>query len=192
MRDATLSQLAAWFGPGPDDVPVLAEESGVWSVAPGALSLDWTTFRSALNRSASRDAERESQLRLALDLVRGPAFADVPERRFGWLAMTGVVEDITLAVGLTVATLAELAADRGDGDGAVSTVERGLDLLPANEDLWRSRLLLARQFGSRTDIEDVAARMYDVLDEHGSAIGATARTDSLVADLLPGWTRQVA
>ena len=192
VRDATLSQLAAWFGPGPDDVPVLAEESGVWSVAPGALSLDWTTFRSALNRSASRGAARESQLRLALDLVRGPAFADVPERRFGWLAMTGVVEDITLAVGLTVATLAELEADRGDGDGAVSTVERGLDLLPANEDLWRSRLLLARQFGIRTDIEDVAARMYDVLDEHGSVIGATARTDSLVADLLPGWTRQVA
>ena len=95
-------------------------------------------------------------------------------------------------MGLSVATLAELAADRGDGDGAVSTVERGLDLLPANEDLWRLRLLLARQFGSRSDIEDVAARMYDVLDEHGSAIGATARTDSLVGDLLPGWTRQVA
>ena len=51
VRDATLSQLADWFGPGPDDVPVLREESGVWSLTPGALSLDWTAFRGALNRS---------------------------------------------------------------------------------------------------------------------------------------------
>ena len=190
--DATMAQLAAWFGPGPDDAPVLRQESGVWSVTPGALSLDWAAFRGALNRSASQDPARESQLRLALDLVRGPAFADVPGHRFGWLPVTGVVEDITLAVGLTAATLAEIAADRGDVDAAVSAAERGLELLPANEDLWCSRLLLARRFGSRTDVEDVAARMYDALDGHGSPIGATARTDSLVADLLPGWTRRVA
>ncbi len=192
VRDATLSQLDAWFGRGPDDAPVLREDSGVWSVIPGALSSDWTSFRGALNRSASQAAERERQLRVALDLVRGPAFADVPDRRYAWLAVTGVVEDITLAVGLTAATLAELAADREDGEGAVAAVERGLDLVPANEDLWRSRLLLARRFGSRGDVEDVAARMYDALDDHGSAIGASARTDSLVADLLPGWTRRVA
>ena len=192
VLDATLSQLAAWFGPGPDDVPVLREEAGVWSVTPGALSLDWSAFRAALNRSASRDPARESQLRLALDLVRGAAFEGAPDHRFGWLLVTGVVEDITLAVGLTAATLAELAADRGDVDAAVSAVERGLELLPANEDLWCARLLLARRFGSRTDVEDAAARMYDALDGHGSPIGATARTDSLVADLLPGWTRRVA
>jgi DNA-binding SARP family transcriptional activator len=189
---ATMSQLSAWFGADPDGAPVLREESGVWSVAPGALSLDWAWFRGALNRSARQDAERESQLRLALDLVRGPAFAGVADRRYAWLAATGVVEDTTLAVGLTATALADLAAERGDAEGAVSAVERGLELLPANEDLWCSRLLLARRFGSRSDVEDVAARMYEALDEHGSAIGATARTDSLVSDLLPGWTRRVA
>ena len=191
VRDATLGQLGAWFGSTPDGAPVLRQEAGVWSVVPGALSLDWTQLRAALNRAPEEGRARDTQLRLALDLVRGAPFEDVP-RPLLWLAGTTVVDDVALVVGLTAQALAEHAADRGEVEAAASALERGLALLPANEDLWRSRLLLAKRFGGRAELEKVASRMYDAIEEHGSAVGAAPQTDALVAELLPGWSPRAA
>jgi hypothetical protein len=192
VRDATLAQLGAWFGTTPDGAPVLREEAGVWSVVPGALSLDWTQLRAALNQVPEEGRARDTHLRLALDLVRGTPFEDAPLGRYSWLVGTTMTDDVALVVGLTAQALAEHAADRGDVEAAASALERGLALLPANEDLWRSRLLLAKRFGARAEVERVASHMYDVIEEHGSAVGAAPQTDALVAELLPGWSRRAA
>ncbi len=192
VRDATLGQLGTWFGSTPDGAPVLRVESGVWSVVPGALSLDWTQLRAALNQVPEEGRARDTHLRLALDLVRGTPFEDVPLGRYSWLVGTTVTDDVALVVGLTAQALAEHSADRGEVEAAASALERGLALLPANEELWRSRLLLARRFGGRVELEKVASRMYAVIEEHGSAVGAAPQTDALVAELLPGWSPRAA
>ena len=174
VREATLAQLAAWFGTTPDGTPVLREEAGLWSVVPGALSLDWTQFRAALNQVPEEGLARDTHLRQALDLVRGTPFEDAPLGRYSWLAATPVHDDVALVIGLTAQALAEHSADRGEVAAATSALERGLALLPANEDLWRSRLLLAKRFGRRDEVEEVASRMYDAIEEHGSVVGRHA------------------
>lgn len=192
VRDAVLSQLATALGTGSQGAAVLSAQAGVWRLAGGAVSCDWDDFRAALNRAATDGDQRERHLRSALGLVRGRAFADVPAARYAWLESTSVETDVDLAVGLTAMALADAAEARGDVQEARAALDRGLALLPANEDLWRGRLLLARRSGDRASVQQAAEEMYAAIAEHGSPLGASAATDALVDELLPGWRTRVA
>ena len=64
--------------------------------------------------------------------------------------------------------------------------------MPASEDLWRAKLQLAARFADRAGIEAVASQMYAAISEHGSPVGASAQTDALVDELLPGFRSRVA
>lgn len=191
VRDSALAQLAAWFTPS-EGTSALAEQSGVWRFLPGTVDLDWDSFRGALNRAADDGASREAHLRTALSLVRGEAFTDAPAGRYAWLESLTVTSDIALAVSLTAQSLAEAAMDRDDASSARAALERGLELLPANEELWRSMLRLTEHTGDRDEIAAQTQRMYAAIAEHGSRLGASATTDALVDDLLPGYQGQVA
>ena len=191
-REAALTQVGEWLGLTEDGRPVLAVDSGVWQLAPGAVRLDWDDFREALNRAGHDGKQRETHLRSALDLVHGLAFAGVPAGRYGWLEGSPISTDVSLAVALTAQARAELAAGRGDEATARGALERGLTLLPASEELWRSALRLAAAFGEREDVESVADEMYTAIAKHGSPVGASATTDTLVDELLPGYRESAA
>lgn len=192
VRDTALGLLSSWLGTTPNGTPVLQEESGIWTYAPGAVDLDWTSFRDALNRASDDGARRETHLRAALDLVTGPPFDGVPGGRYGWLGATTLESDIAMAVNLTVLATAEAAAVRDDGDAARAALTRGLRMSPASEELWRSRLRLESHFGTPESLEDVAGQMYAAIAEHGSLMGSTAETDALVDELLPAYRSKVA
>lgn len=192
VRDAALDQLVAWWGTTAVGTPVLAHASGVWSVTPGALCLDWDVFRDSLNRAANDGRQRERHLRAALDQVRGSALEGVPLGRYAWVAGTTPEADTALAVAMTTQALAESAVARDDVPAARACLDRALDLLPANEDLWRTRLRLEAGVGDREPVRLVADRMYAAIAEHGSPVGASPQTDSLVDELIPGYRTRAA
>ncbi|MET0998481.1 MAG: hypothetical protein ABWX73_07205, partial [Marmoricola sp.] len=192
LRDAALDQLVAWWGTTADGTPVLAHDSGVWSVTPGALSLDWDVFRDALNSAANDGRQRERHLRAALDQVRGATLEGVHFGRYTWVAGTTLEADTALAVAMTAQALAESAAARDDVAAARACLERSLVLLPANEDLWRARLLLEAGVGDREQLRLVADRLYAAISEHGSPVGASPQTDALVDELVPGYRTRAA
>jgi hypothetical protein len=192
VRDGALRQVAAWFGTTAEGSPVLEQETGVWRFAPGAVDLDWTSFRDALNRAAEDGVRRETHMRAALDLVSGLPFANVPAGRYAWLESLTIEGDIAMAVSLTVQACAEAAAARDDEPAARAALLQGLTMLPASEELWRSRLRLAAHFGERDDLQAVVDEMYAAIAEHGSVVGTSAETDVLVDELLPGYRTHVA
>ncbi|HKE70997.1 MAG TPA: hypothetical protein VKB55_17175, partial [Nocardioidaceae bacterium] len=69
---------------------------------------------------------------------------------------------------------------------------RGLEVAPAAENLWQDALRLAAKLGSRTDVRAVADEMYSAIEHHGSPAGATAETEALVEELIPGYRRHSA
>lgn len=192
LRDQALAQLDAWLGETSDGGRVLVHEAGVWRLAPGAVWFDWDAFRDALNRAAHDGSAREQHLRAALELVEGLPFADAPSQRYAWLESVTTPDDMAVAVALTSQAAAELAAGRGDESAARDLLGRGLRLLPASEELWRARLRLAHAFGEQADVEAVAAELYAAIAQHGSPMGASAQTDTLVDELLPGFRSRVA
>lgn len=192
VRDRALRQLAAWLGETEEGEPVLAEASGVWSLTPGAVSVDWDTFREFLNAAGHQPEHAEHHLRAALDLVRGRPFQDVPDGRYGWLESTSTESDVSLAVVLTALTAAEKAAGRGDAEAARSALADGIAVVPASEELWCSRLRLEADLGDAQSLRDTADAMYQTIAAHGSPIGAGPQTDALVDELLPGYRSRAA
>ncbi len=192
VRDSALRQLATWLGTTDQGGPVLAEASGVWSLAPGAVSVDWDDFRASLNATGRQPDRAEHHLRAALDQVRGRPFAEVPAGRYGWLETTSTESDMTLAVVLTASSLAEKAAARRDAGAARSALRDGLALAPASEELWSSWLRLEAALGDDEQLRGVTDAMYDAIAEHGSPVGAGPQTDALVDELLPGYRSRVA
>lgn len=192
VRNSALAQLGDWFGTTADGGPVLEQDAGVWRFAPGAVELDWTSFREALNRAAEDGARRETHMRAALDLVSGLPFGDLPIGRYAWLESMTIEGDIAIAVSLTVQACAEAAAAREDEPAARTALLQGLTMLPASEELWRSRLRLAAHFGERADLETLVGEMYAAIAEHGSVVGSAPETDVLVDELIPGYRTRVA
>lgn len=192
VRDSALRQLVQWFGTTDDGRPVVVEEAGVWTLAPGAVEVDWNVFRLCLNAAADKPASRDSTLRSALSLVRGRPFADTESGRYAWLEGLGIERDMALAVSLTAQALAESAVSRRDAVAARSFLARGLVLLPASEELWRSWLNLESQLGSREELTGAIDEMYAAIAEHGSPLGASAQTDAVVEELVPGYRSRVA
>lgn len=192
VRDSAMGQLKEWFTAPEDTASLILEESGVWRFLPDAVATDWEIFSGALNRAADEGTLRETHLRAALALVRGPSFADAPHDRYAWLENLSTVSDMALAVSLTAQSLAESAMGRGDESGARSALDSGLAMLPANEELWRSMLRLTEHFADSDAVAQTADQMYQAIADYGSQLGAEPATDALVTDLLPGYHAQVA
>jgi DNA-binding SARP family transcriptional activator len=158
---------------------------------PGTARSDWDDFRGLVNAAAERPADSERVLSQALDLVRGRPFSGVPEGRYAWLETSAFEDDTLLAIGLVTLAVAEQAVARGDASAARSVLGRGLETMPANEDLWRARLRLEATYGDAADLREVADAIYRTLAEEGS-YGASGETDALVTELIPGYRTAVA
>jgi len=156
------------------------------------MRFDWDVFRALVNRSVDPAYDAADSLRAALTVVRGQPWVDLPAGRYSWLAHDRIERDPVVAVVAVARRLAALCADVGDATGARDALLRGLTVAPADEDLWRDALRLAARLGSRLDVKAVADSMYAAISSHGSPLGATAATDELVEELLPGYRRSAA
>jgi hypothetical protein len=185
--DSTLAAAQTWLGDDQTGEPRLAMADGRWSIRRSGVRFDWDVFKALVNAPEQQDADDMSSLRQALELIRGEPWSELPARSYGWLAYDTIDEDVRVAIVLAARRLARACADRGDGRGARDAIVRGLWIAPAAEDLWRDALRLAAQLGSRRDVQSVADEMYTAIDEHGSPTGATAETDALVEELIPGY-----
>jgi hypothetical protein len=65
-------------------------------------------------------------------------------------------------------------------------------MMPANEELWRALLRLEAQVSDQDTLRSVADEAYAAIERFGSPLGASAQTDALVDELLPGHRSRVA
>ena len=189
--DATLAAAQSWLGDDSDGTPHLAMVDGRWSVRRAGVRFDWDLFRALVNAPHEQGTDVVTALSQALDLVRGEPWSELPARSYGWLAYDSVDDDARVAIVLAARRLASTCAGRGDGRGARDAILRGLQVAPAAEGLWQDALRLAAKLGSRSDVRAVADEMYAAIDQH-SPTGATAETEALVEELIPGYPRHSA
>jgi len=192
VRDLAYDQARAWLGATAAGADRLAVVDGRWRLDPDGVRFDWAVFRSLVNASTAPGDDPVQRLGQALDLVRGTPWDDLPAGRYSWLVHTGLEADVAVAVVAVARRLAALLADRGDADEADATLERGLAVAPAAEELWQDRLRLAHRRGGAAPARVVADAMYATLARHGSPVGAGPHTDALVDQLLPGYRRSAA
>ena len=192
VRDTLLQHAGQWLGTTASGEPVLQHDSGVWRLRPGAVASDWDDFRAALNAAADQPQQAAQHLRAALGIVGGLPFQDAPSGRYSWLESTSLVADMLLAITLTTTAVVELAVSSEDLAAAREHLGRGLELMPANEEFWVSLLQLEARADDGAALRDTADRMYAAIAEYGSPVGASARTDALVDELLPGYRRRSA
>jgi LysM domain len=190
--DSTLAAAQTWLGEDTDGTPRLAMVDGRWTVRRSGVRFDWDLFKALVNAHEEHGADEVAVLSQALGLVRGEPWSELPARSYGWLAYDTVDDDARVAVVLAARRLAAVNAERGDGRGARDAILRGLQVAPAAEDLWQDALRLAAKLGSRGNVRAVADEMYTAIETHGSAAGATAGTDALVEELIPGYRRHSA
>jgi hypothetical protein len=192
LRDSALAQAATWLGTDDDGTPRLQiAGDGTWSLSHAGIRFDWEVFRALANRSA-RGSDAIGDLELALTLVRGGAWTELPTGRYSWLAYETVEADVRVAVVAVARKLASLTAEAGNPLRARNALQAGLRTAPACEEIWRDALALADTFAGRADVRAVADDMYDAIAHHGSPRGAQAETDALVDELLPGYRRSTA
>src|SRR5699024_5044869 len=145
-----------------------------------------------MNQAGASPQARDRLLQDGLSLVHGRPWQDVPSDRYEWLVNETIEDDMRMAVGLTARIVAESAARRDDADGAREALLAGLAMAPANEELWCAALRLSAVFAGPADTRTVADQMYAAVAEHGSPLGASAQTDALVDELLPGYRNRAA
>lgn len=190
--DATLRAAQQWLGRDEHGELRLRLDNGRWTLSTSGVRFDWDVFRFFVNRSVDPLCEAVTSLRSALSLVRGEPWIDLPAGRYSWLAHDRLQHDPVVAVVLVARRIAALCAESGDAAGARDALLRGLSVAPAAEDLWCDALRLAAHLGHRSDVKAVADSMYAAIASHGSPLGATAQTDELVEELLPGYRRSAA
>ena len=185
--DSTLAAAQTWLDTDESGEPRLAMVDGRWTVRRSGVRFDWDVFKTLVEAADAQDADEVAVLGQALDLVRGEPWSQLPARSYGWLAYDTVDDDARVAIVLAARRLADACARRDDGRGARDAILRGLRVAPAAEELWRDALRLAARLGSRSDVRAVADEMYAAIERFGSPAGATAETDALVEELLPGY-----
>lgn len=183
VRDSSIKRTRGWLGTVTDGSHALRED------AEGRLSLaedvvcDWDCARTLLLRARRATTPREEidLLRRGLKMVRGEAFAAVPEGRYGWTAREDLPRTITRVLIDASRRLSGLLSDQGDPAGASAAAEAGLRVGPADQALWRALL------GSR-HTESGVAGVQRTLDEMGVALRSVpleAETEALITELMP-------
>lgn len=189
VRDSTIAQAATWLGTDARGEPLLSiDGAGLWVLSRTGVRFDWDVFRMLANRSVT-GTDAVGDLELALTLVKGSVWADVPAGRYGWLAYEAVEADVRVAVVAVARRLASLTAEAGDPIRSRNALQAGLRVAPACEEIWRDALSLANTFAGRSDALAVADDMYAAIVRYGSTRGAEAETDAVVDELLPGYRR---
>lgn len=184
VRDASIARAREWLGTESDGSHVLREDSDGRLSLSSEVVCDWDCARNLLLRSRRASSPREEidQLRRGLNLVRGPAFTDVPQGRYGWTAREDLPRTVVRVAVDAAARLAFLLTEQGDATGAATAATAGLQVCPGDQSLWRE-LLRSRH------ASDGVAGVQKTIDEMGAALESVpldAETEALLNELMPG------
>jgi DNA-binding SARP family transcriptional activator len=134
-------------------------------------------------RSASADAA-VADLRSALELVRGQPFAEI--HGFEWAWSEGFVATIETAVAKAAHDLAQRYLERGDPDGAIWAAMRGLVAAPADEILYRDRMIACDLAGNPAGVETVMRELQHAVEAVEPWDGIHPETIALYQHLAHG------
>lgn len=133
-----------------------------YQLSPRAGS-DWTRFQAHVARAAHADREVTiDELRAALDLARGQPFAE--SYGFGWAWSEGHVATMEAAIADAAHHLASEYLEAGEPDQAIWAAMRGLLAAPADEVLYRDRMLAYDLAGNPAGITTVMLELEHVVE----------------------------
>ena len=141
------------------------EKGDTLHLGPG-VSCDWDDFRRHAAAGLAAGAEGLSDLKAALDLVRGRPLTGVPPSAYSWAdrdtdAMISAIADVAH-------TLAHLLLDSGDSRAALDAALTGLASDPCSEDLRDTAVAAAFAHGDAEEarrIQDRHAALLAELDD---------------------------
>ncbi len=133
-----------------------------------AVGCDYERFVQHTQRAKhSGDEETISELVAALELVRGQPFSDTPGE-YHWAYMEALVSSATAEAADAAHRLVELCLQTGDLDRARWAARQGLLASPANEQLYRDRMLIADLLGNPAGVDEVWKELCRALEEPGN------------------------
>ena len=156
-RNTYMRAARRWLGEAPDGHPYVGLVPDVGYRLAEDMPIDWAIFTDLIGPSIHR--ADTSSLRTALGLVDGRPMSGIDASRYAW-AQTDISEMIA-AIADVAHELATRAITAGDVRTAVWAAEKGLDVEPVSEALWRDRITAAYQAG---DLDAVISRYHHVLD----------------------------
>ena len=181
-----------WLGVDAEGRPRLGPTpDGRWQLSPD-VRCDWELFVAYVHRSGMPGADRESDLRAALQLVNGPLWTDLPPGRYRWVTSGPIERTMRTLVVDTAHQLAMLTLEHGDTVTAMAACRTGLRAAPTSELLWRDLLRTVAARGDRRTLEAVATELYRSVGGKSTrrGSGVEPETDALVQSLLPGFRRR--
>jgi DNA-binding SARP family transcriptional activator len=136
------------------------------------VTSDWSRFeRYVANARRQAPAEAMTSLRGALELVRGEPFAGaLSSQFFEWVASEHL--DLILSAKAVDAAqdLGQMALDAGDLETVIWAVEKGLQLEPTREEMFRLWMHALGREGRPAKVDDVYRRLKVVLRQRLHAL----------------------
>jgi DNA-binding SARP family transcriptional activator len=129
------------------------------------VSCDWARFSQLVN-AASRQEQSEAMATLhrALELSRGEPFAgSLSSQFFEWVSSEHLDLMISAQAVDAAQGLGQLALEVGDHAEAIWAVDKGLQLDPAREELFRIKMHALGRSGRRGDVDNVYRRLRVVI-----------------------------
>lgn len=124
---------------------------------------DYARFEAHVARARGDDGDTiVRQLRTALELVRGQPFAEVSG--FGWAWAEGHVANMEATIAEAAHRLAAAYLDRNEPEQAIWAAMRGLLAAPADEILYRDRMLAYDVAGNPAGVETVMHELEVVVE----------------------------
>lgn len=161
-RNTAVSKLRRWLGESPTHEPYLPHMEDSYRLHPEVRS-DWQEWQDLLPGELA--AATTDQLRAALELVRGMPLSGRGSRKYAW-ADTHTQEMVSAIVDVSH-ELAQRHLAAGDLHGAGAAAQRGLDVEPGSEMLWRDRLKVEARLGTRATVDALIDKVRDIADELG-------------------------
>jgi DNA-binding SARP family transcriptional activator len=129
------------------------------------VTCDWTRFMCLSRLALSQDpAEARVSLHQALDLVRGEPFSGVfSSHFFEWVSSELIDLTISAKVADTAEELGRMALDAGDYTEAIWAADKGLQLDPAREELFRTWMHALGRSGQPGGVDKMYQRLRLVL-----------------------------
>jgi DNA-binding SARP family transcriptional activator len=160
-RNTATSKLRAWLGKTPDGEDYLPRHQGGGYALHPAVSTDWGTWTDLLAGGVLQAPT--DRLEAALRLVRGRPFDGAHPRRYAWaepIRQRMIAEIVDASYELARRRLLD-----GRWRAAEAAVVTGLAIEPAQERLWRLRILAAHSAGDRSAEQEAIDRMLAITDD---------------------------